>query len=57
MDGKPGRPRKDESKKGTHVVSLRVSEDEYGRLKEAAKRQKVPVTRVIRDRLWMFLDE
>lgn len=52
-----GRPRKDESKRGTHVVSLRISESEYARLKEAAKKLKVPVTRVIRDRLWMFLDE
>lgn len=52
-----GRPRKDDSEKREHVILFRVSEREYERLKEAAGMRKIPVTRLIRERLWMFLDE
>lgn len=56
MNGKRGRPRKIESKKATHAITVRVSEGEYERLKVAADRQKVSVARVIKNHLWQFLD-
>lgn len=52
-----GRPRKNDSEKREHVIPFRVSEREYERLKEVAKTRKKPVTSVIRERLWMILDE
>ena len=57
MVRKRGRPRKIESKKATHVIAIRVSEDEYERLKAASDRQKVSVARVIKNHLWQFLDD
>ena len=38
-------------------IALPLDYNEDTLKKEAAKKLKVPVTRVIRDRLWMFLDE
>lgn len=52
-----GRPRKNDSEKRTHVVLLRVSEKEYGRLKEAAIRRKMTVVRLIREHLWAYSDD
>ena len=52
-----GRPRKNDSEKRGHVIPFRVSEMEYERLKDAAEKQNTPVTRLIREHLWMFLDE
>ena len=57
MDKRRGRPKKESSEKRDHLIPFRVSEDEYERLKEAAGMRKIPVTRLIRERLWMFLDE
>ena len=57
MSGKRGRPRKIESKKATHVIAIRVSEDEYERLKVAADKQKVSVAGIIKSRLRPFLDD
>ncbi len=52
-----GRPRKNDSEKRDHLIPFRVSESEYERLKEAAEMRKIPITRLIRERLWLFLDE
>ena len=57
MDKRRGRPKKESSEKRDHLIPFRVSEDEYERLKNAAKMRKIPVTKLIRERLWMFLDE
>ena len=56
-ENRGGRPRKNESEKKEHVIPFRVSESEYERLKGAARMRKIPVTRLIRERLWMLLDE
>ncbi len=52
-----GRPKKDPSQKRDHLIPLRVSEYEYERLKNAAKMRKIPVTKLIRERLWMLLKD
>ena len=57
MSGKRGRPRKNESEKATHAIAIRVSEDEYERLKAAADEQKVSVAGIIKSRLRPFLDD
>ena len=57
MGRKRGRPRKNESEKATHAIAIRVSEDEYERLKVAADKQKVSVAGIIKSRLRPFLDD
>lgn len=55
MSGKRGRPRKIESKKATHVIAIRVSEDEYTRLKEASERWKMPVSKLFKSCVWSII--
>ena len=57
MGRKRGRPRKNESEKATHAIAIRVSEDEYERLKAAADEQKVSVAGVIKRILCQFSDD
>lgn len=57
MVRKRGRPRKNESEKATHVIAIRVSEDEYERLKAAADGQKTSTAGVIKRILCQFLDD
>ena len=57
MSVKRGRPTKNESEKATHVIAIRVSEDEYARLKEASERWKMPVSKLFKSCVWSIISQ